>query len=47
LLKLLEETLNCVVGMCKEQVQQLIERFIETLTRDFREQLLFLAPARG
>jgi len=33
LLTLLEETLNCVVGLCKEQVQQLIERFVETLPR--------------
>jgi len=47
LLKLLEETLNGVVGLCKESVQQLIERFIETLTRDFRERLLLLVPARG
>jgi len=44
LLTLLEETLNCVVGLCKEQVQQLIERFIETLPRVFRERLLLLAP---
>jgi Transposase DDE domain. len=45
LLKLLEETLNGVVGLCKEQVQQLIERFVSTLTRDFRERLLLLVPA--
>jgi len=45
LLKLLEETLNGVVGLCKEQVQQLIERFVDTLTRDFRERLLLLVPA--
>jgi hypothetical protein len=44
LLKLLEETLNSVIGLCKEQVQRLIERFVETLPRAFRERLLFLAP---
>jgi hypothetical protein len=47
LLKLLEETLNQVVGLCTEQVQQLIERFIETLPRAFKERLLLLAPASG
>lgn len=47
LLKLLEETLNCVVGLCKEQVQQLIERFVETLPGAFRERLLLLAPIPG
>lgn len=45
LLRLLEETLNSVIGLCKEQVQRLIERFVETLPRAFRERLLFLAPA--
>jgi DDE family transposase len=45
LLRLLEETLNSVIGLCKEQVQQLIERFIESLPRAFKERLLFLAPA--
>jgi hypothetical protein len=30
LLKLLEETLGNVIGLCKKQVKQLIERFIET-----------------
>ncbi len=45
LLRLLEETLNNVIGLCKEQVQRLIERFVETLPRAFRERLLFLAPA--
>jgi Transposase DDE domain len=44
LLKLLEETLNSVIGLCKEQVQQLIERFIETLPRAFRDRLLLSAP---
>ena len=47
LLTLLEETLNSVVGLCKEQVQQLIERFVETLPRVFRERLLLLAPKCG
>jgi hypothetical protein len=37
LVKLLEETLNSVTGLCKEQVQRLIERFVETLPRAFRE----------
>lgn len=44
LLKLLEETLYSVIGLCKEQVNQLLDRFIETLPRAFRERLLFLAP---
>lgn len=44
LLKMLEETLQGVVGFSKEQVQRLIERFIETLPRTFRERLVFLAP---
>lgn len=44
LLKLLEQTLNSVIGLCKEQVQRLIERFVETLPRAFRERLLLLAP---
>jgi hypothetical protein len=44
LLKLLEETLGCVIGLCKEQVQRLIQRFVETLPRAFRTQLLLLAP---
>ena len=47
LLRLLEETLNSVIGLCKEQVQRLIERFIETLPRAFRERLLLLAPSCG
>jgi hypothetical protein len=47
LLKLLEETLCSVIGLCKEQVQRLIERFVETLPRAFREQLLLLAPECG
>lgn len=47
LLKLLEEALNSVIGLCKEQVQRLIERFVETLPRAFRTQLLLLAPAHA
>ena len=47
LLKLLEETLNCVVGLCKEQVQQLIERFVESLPGAFRERLLLSAQIPG
>ncbi len=47
LLKLLEETLHSVIGLCKEQVQRLIERFVETLPRALRTQLLLLAPAHG
>jgi hypothetical protein len=47
LLKLLEETLGSVIGLCKEQVQQLIERFIQTLPSVFREQLLFQSPKCG
>lgn len=47
LLKLLEEALNSVIGLCKEQVLQLVERFIETLPRAFRERLLLLAPVSG
>jgi hypothetical protein len=47
LLTLLEETLNSVIGLCKEQVQRLIERFIETLPRVFRERLVLLAPEYG
>jgi hypothetical protein len=37
LLKLLEQTLNSVIGLCKEQVLHLIERFVETLPKAFRE----------
>ena len=47
LLKLLEETLNSVIGLCKEQVQRLIERFVETLPAAFKERLLLLAPECG
>jgi len=44
LLRLLEETLSSVIGLCKEQVQQLTERFVVTLPAVFRERLLLLAP---
>lgn len=47
LLKLLEQTLGGVIGLCKEQVQQLLERFVETLPRAFKTQLLLLAPGHG
>jgi hypothetical protein len=47
LLKLLEETLDSVIGLRKEQVQRLIERFVEILPRAFRDRLLFLAPVCG
>jgi hypothetical protein len=47
LLRLLEETLGSVIGLCKEQVQRLIQRFIETLPRAFRERMLLLAPEYG
>ena len=47
LLKLLEETLDCVVGLCKEQVQQLIDRFLDTLPTVFRGRLLLSAPKCG
>lgn len=47
LLKLLEEALGKVIGLCKEQVQRLIEQFVETLPRAFREPLLLLAPKCG
>jgi hypothetical protein len=44
LLKLLEQALSSVVGLCKEQVQRLIEQFVQALPRVFRERLLLLAP---
>jgi hypothetical protein len=47
LLTILEETLNNVIGLCKEQVQRLIERFVEALPRAFKERLLLLAPECG
>jgi hypothetical protein len=47
LLMLLGETFNCIIGLCKEQVQQLIECFVETLPTAFRERLLLLTPKCG
>ena len=47
LLKELVETLSNVVGVCKEQMQQLIQRFVEALPKVFRERLLLLAPVCG
>ena len=47
LLKMLEETLNSAIGLCKEQIQQLIGRFVETLPSAFKERLLFMAPECG
>ena len=47
LLRLLEQTLGSIIGLCKEQVQRLIQRFIETLPRAFRERMLLLAPKCG
>jgi hypothetical protein len=44
LLNFLEETLNKVIGLCKEKVQQLIQSFLETLPRAFKKQMLLLAP---
>lgn len=44
LLSLLEETLNKVVGLCKEQIEQLIQSFINALPKIFREPLLLSAP---
>lgn len=47
LLKLLNQTLNTVIGLCKEQVQHLIEAFINSLPGVFRERMLLLAPKCG
>jgi hypothetical protein len=44
LLTLLDETLNSIIGLCKEQVNRLIQQFIEALPRTFRESMLLLAP---
>jgi hypothetical protein len=45
LLKLLEQTLKAVVGFSKEQVEHLVQQFIEQLPPIFRGLLLLLAPA--
>ena len=47
LLNFLEETLNKVIGLRKEQVQQLIQSFIETLPRAIKKQMLVLVPNVG
>ena len=47
LLKVLGQTLSKVIGLCKEQMQQLIETFIAALPSVFRERLLLLAPKCG
>ena len=44
LLDLLEEALNNCIGLCKEQVRRLIEQFVETLPRAFRERMSLWAP---
>ena len=44
LLKLLEQTLNAVVGYSKEQVENLVRQFIEQLQPVFRGRLLLLPP---
>lgn len=44
LLKLLEQTLKTIVGFSKEQVEQLVQQFIEQLQPVFRGSLLLLAP---
>jgi len=43
LLKLLEETLSSAFGFCKEQVQRLIEHYVQTLPHAFRRQLLLMS----
>jgi hypothetical protein len=43
LLTLLEDALSNIIGLCKEQVQQLIQSFIDTLPRAFREPMLLLS----
>lgn len=47
LLKLLEETLEEVFGLCKEQLLRLVQRFVNALPRFFKERLLFLTPECG
>ena len=45
LLKLLEQTLKAVVGFSNEQVEYLVQQFIEQLQLFFRGRLLLLASA--
>ena len=47
LLQKLAETLNNVAGMCTEQIQSLIQQFVGSLPRIFRERMLLSAPACG
>jgi hypothetical protein len=47
LLKFLEDTLKSVIGLCKEQVQLLIDRFVGTLPTVFKKRLLIMAPKCG
>jgi hypothetical protein len=44
-LKLLEQTLNAVVGFSKEQLEHLVQQFVEQLPPVFRGRLLLLTPA--
>jgi hypothetical protein len=45
LLNLLEQTLERVVGFSKEQIEHLVQQFIEQLPPIFRGRLLLLATA--
>ena len=45
LLKLLEQTLKAVVGFSKEQVEHLVQQFIEQLPPVFKGRLLLLTSA--
>ena len=45
LLKLLEQMLKDVVGFSKEQIEHLVQQFIEQLPPVFRGRLLLLATA--
>lgn len=47
LLTLLEETLNSVVGLCKKQVQKLIECFIAKIPSPLRGRLVLLPSSGG
>jgi hypothetical protein len=47
LLAFLEETMNSVVGLCKEQVQKLLECFIAKIPRSLRDRLLLLPSPCG
>jgi hypothetical protein len=47
LFKLLEETLGNVIGLCKEQVQRLMERFVQTLPHVLSRQMLLSSAKCG